>query len=108
VDLVARAFLPGTILLKWARERTTKMAVHGGPRETMRRLLIAVYGLKLNLNHGSEDPPLQLGRFLGEIDQDDLRVFTYAVEDDLFAVTCDIEGPHGGAVLQLGELARLH
>ena len=37
--------------------------------------------------------------FLRKIDHDDLRVFAQAVEDDLFAVACDIEGPHSGAVL---------
>jgi hypothetical protein len=46
--------------------------------------------------------------FLGKIDHDDLRVFAQAVEDDLFSVAGDVEGPHGGTVLQPGEGARLH
>ena len=37
--------------------------------------------------------------FLGKINRDDLRVFTYAVEHDLLPVPGDVESPHGGAVL---------
>jgi hypothetical protein len=41
--------------------------------------------------------------FFGKIDHDDLRVFAQAVEDDLFPVAGDVEGPHDGTVLQTGE-----
>jgi hypothetical protein len=40
-----------------------------------------------------------------KVDQDDIRVFMRAVEDYLFAVRCDVEGSHRGAVPQTGEPA---
>ena len=63
------------------------------PNRVVRNCELLVIGLRL---------------FLGKIDHDDLRVFAQAVEDDLFPVTRDVEGPHGGTVLQPGERARLH
>ena len=63
------------------------------PNRVVRNCQLFVIGLRL---------------FLGKIDHDDLRVFAQAVEDDLFSVAGDVEGPHGRTFLKPGKWPRLH